>query len=75
MPGDSHPRTSADIDVPRDLPYVVVGMSPWNRIWAAFKTRQDAEMFARLLPYGRVCRAVTIEQDLLEWDRERIEKR
>lgn len=75
MSTGSQERTSVDVDVPRDLPFLVVGMKPWNRIWAAFKKREDAEMFARLLPYGRVCRAVSIEQDLLEWDRERIEVR
>lgn len=41
------------------LPFLVIGLAPKNRIWAAFSVQGDAHAFSRLVPYGRV---VTLEE-------------
>lgn len=53
----------SDIDIVRDLPFVVIGLAPKNQVWGAFAKLEDAEQFARRVPYGRVCKVAYVPED------------
>jgi hypothetical protein len=44
-------------DLNAELKFLVIGLAPKNKIWAAFDREGDAHQYTKNVPYGRVIRA------------------